>query len=183
MAPVTVVSLALWMTWAAYWIVAARSSPRGASLERSASRLVHLGAAVASLALLVTRPLEVAIPGGPAVAVVGDVVTGIGLAFAIWARVHLGANWSGRVELKEGHRVVRTGPYGWVRHPIYAGIVMAVAGSALVAGEVTALLAPVVMLAAYLRKVRMEEAVLLRTFGGEYEAYRRDVKAIVPFVV
>jgi len=52
-----------------------------------------------------------------------------------------------------------------------------------VAGEVTALLAPVVMLGAYLRKVRMEEAVLRRTFGDEYEKCRRDLKAIVPFVV
>lgn len=179
----TIVNLALWLTWAACWIVAARSAPRGASLERSASRFVHLGTALVSLALLVTKPLAVAIPGGPAVAVIGDVVTGLGLAFAIWARVRLGENWSGRVELKEGHRVIRTGPYGWVRHPIYAGIVMAIAGSALVAGEATALLAPVVMLAAYLRKIRMEEAVLLRAFGAEYEAYRRDVRALVPFVV
>lgn len=183
MAPATIANVILWLTWAAYWIVAARSAPRGASHERSASRLVHLGAAVASLALLVTRPLEVAIPGGPIVAVAGDAVTGIGLAIAVWARIHLGANWSGRIELKEGHRVVRTGPYGWVRHPIYSGIVIAIAGGALVAGEATALLTPVVMLAAYLRKVRMEEAVLLRTFGDEYEAYRRDVRALVPFVV
>jgi protein-S-isoprenylcysteine O-methyltransferase Ste14 len=100
-----------------------------------------------------------------------------------YPEVHLGAHGSGRIELKEGHRIVRSGPYGWVRHPIYAGIVMAIAGSALVAGEATALLAPVVLLAAYLRKVRMEEAVLLRTFGDEYQAYRRDVKALLLFVV
>lgn len=183
MAPTTNVNIALWLTWTAYWIAAARSAPRGASLERSASRLVHLGAAIASLALLVTHPLQAAIPGGPIVAVVGDVVTGIGLAFAIWARIHLGQNWSGRLELKKGHRVVRSGPYGLVRHPIYAGIIMATAGSSLVAGQATAFLAPVIMLTAYLRKVRMEEAVLLRTFGAEYEAYRRDVKALVPFLV
>jgi protein-S-isoprenylcysteine O-methyltransferase Ste14 len=79
--------------------------------------------------------------------------------------------------------VVRTGPYAWVRHPIYAGILVAIAGSALVARELTAALAVVIMTAAYWRKVRMEEAVLLKSFGPEYQSYRREVKALVPFIV
>ncbi len=182
MAPTTIVNLVLWLSWAAYWIIAARSTPRSASLERSASRFLHLGAALISLLLLLTKPLQIEIPGGLLVSLVGDLVTGLGLVIAIGARVHLGANWSGRIELKDGHRIVRTGPYGWVRHPIYSGIVVAITGSALASGELTALLAPAIMLAAYLRKIRMEETVLLRTFGTEHEAYRREVKALVPFV-
>jgi protein-S-isoprenylcysteine O-methyltransferase Ste14 len=110
-------------------------------------------------------------------------MTALGLMLAIWGRVHLGKEWSGRVELKPGHHLVRSGPYAWVRHPIYAGILWAVAGSALVARELTAALAVMVMLAAYRRKIRMEEAVLSKAFGAEYGAYRRVVKALVPFVV
>jgi len=183
MAIATIINLALWATWLAYWIVAARSAAHGASFERRGSRLLHLGAALASLALLVFRPFHLELPGGAVVAAAGDLVTGLGLAFAIWARIHLGQRWSGRVEVKPGHRVVRSGPYAWVRHPIYAGILVAVAGSALVARELTAALAVVIMALAYLRKVRMEEAVLLQSFGPEYQAYQREVKALVPFIV
>ena len=85
---------------------------------------------------------------GRARANIDHVVVGPPGVFAIDTK-----NWSGRVELKEGHRVVRSGPYGWVRHPIYAGIVMAIAGTALVTGEATALVAPVVMLAASASKL------------------------------
>jgi protein-S-isoprenylcysteine O-methyltransferase Ste14 len=183
MAVTPAINLALWIAWLTYWIVAARSAPRGASFERRTSRFLHLGAALISLAALLLRPVHFELPAGAAVDAAGDVVTGLGLAFAIWARIHLGQCWSGRVEVKQGHRVVRTGPYALVRHPIYAGILMAIAGSAIVAGELTAFLAVVIMTASYLRKVRMEEAVLLQSFGSEYEAYRREVKALVPFVV
>ncbi len=183
MAIATVINLALWATWLAYWIVAARSAPRGASFERRGSRFLHLGAALASVALLVFRPIHVRLPGAAGIEAAGDLLTGLGLAFAIWARLHLGQQWSGRVEVKPGHRVVRSGPYAWVRHPIYAGILLAIAGSALVARELTAALAVVIMAAAYWRKVRMEEAVLLQSFGPEYQAYRREVKALVPFIV
>jgi protein-S-isoprenylcysteine O-methyltransferase Ste14 len=179
----SIINLALWATWLGYWIVAARSVAHGASFERRASRLLHLGAALAALALLVFHPIHVGLPGGAAVDAAGDVVTGLGLAFAIWARLHLGRQWSGRVEVKQGHFVVRTGPYAWVRHPIYAGILVAIAGSAIVARELTSALAVVIMAAAYWRKVRMEETVLLHSFGPEYQAYRREVKALVPFII
>jgi len=182
MAVPSIINLAIWTAWLAYWIVAARSAARGASFERRASRFLHLGAALISLAALLLRPVHLGLPGGGAVDAAGDLVTGLGLAFAIWARIHLGQCWSGRVEVKQGHRVVRTGPYAWVRHPIYAGILIAIAGSAIVAGELTAFVAVVIMTAAYLRKIRMEEAVLLQSLGPEYEAYRREVKALVPFV-
>ena len=179
----SIINFAFWMAWLAYWIVAARSAAGGASFERRASRLLHLVAALISLAALLFRPVHFGLPCGGALDVAGDLVTGFGLAFAIWARIHLGQCWSGRVEVKQGHRVVRTGPYAWVRHPIYAGILMAIAGSAMVAGELSAFLAVVIMTAAYLRKIRMEEAVLRQSFGSEYEAYQREVKALVPFVV
>jgi protein-S-isoprenylcysteine O-methyltransferase Ste14 len=179
----TLINRALWLTWLGYWAFGARSAARGKSLEPRRSRLLHLGAILVSLALLFARPLHLGLPGGPMVDAAGDLITGLGLALTVWARVHLGQHWSGRVELKAEHRVVRSGPYAWLRHPIYAGVLLGVAGSAIVAGELTALLAVVVMLAAYLRKIRMEEAVLQETFGPEYAAYRRKVKALVPFVV
>lgn len=58
-----------------------------------------------------------------------------GLAFAVWARIHLGRNWSGTVTVKEDHELIRSGPYGIVRHPIYTGLLLAIAGTAIVFGE------------------------------------------------
>ena len=177
------INIGMWLGWFTYWAIAARSATRGTSSERRSSRLIQLAAVVVSVSLLGARLVHVGLPGGPWVDLVGNVVTVLGLAFAIWARRHLGANWSGRVELKEGHRVVRSGPYAIVRHPIYTGILVAIVGSAIIAREVTAFGAVLVMLAAFLRKIRMEETVLLGAFGTAYEKYRCEVKALVPFVV
>ena len=99
------------------------------------------------------------------------------------ARRHLGAQWSGRLEVKEGHRIVRSGPYAWVRHPIYAGILLGLVGSALVAHKLSACLAAFVMLAAYVRKIRMEERVLRRHFGSDWDTYCQQTAALVPFVL
>jgi protein-S-isoprenylcysteine O-methyltransferase Ste14 len=182
MSVAAVTNLALWLAWLACWIVAARSARRGASREGRASRLVHLGAALTSLACLVLSPLPCALPGRAILAGVGDALTCLGLGFAIWARVHLGQQWSGRVEVKQERRLVRSGPYAWARHPIYTGILLAIAGSALVVGELTAFLAVGIMGAAYLRKIRTEEAVLIDVFGGEYQRYQREVRALIPFL-
>jgi protein-S-isoprenylcysteine O-methyltransferase Ste14 len=62
------------------------------------------------------------------------------LGFSIWARVHLGKFWSSRVTLKEGHELIRSGPYAWVRHPIYSGIALAMIGTALFSGQWRALI-------------------------------------------
>ena len=73
---------------------------------------------------------------------VGVALTAAGVAIAIWARWHLGTNWSGVVTLKEGHELIRTGPYRTIRHPIYTGILLAFLGTAVALGEVRGLLVP-----------------------------------------
>jgi protein-S-isoprenylcysteine O-methyltransferase Ste14 len=173
----------LWIAWLVYWVLAARRSAPGRSAEPRWSRLLHLGAVVLALALLVRSPFHVALPGGRATCAIGDLLTGLGLALAVQARAALGRQWSGRVEVKEEKRLVRSGPYRWVRHPIYSGVLLAIAGSAVATRQVSALLAVVVMLAAYLRKIRREEVVLREAFGSAYDAYRREVRALVPFVL
>jgi protein-S-isoprenylcysteine O-methyltransferase Ste14 len=63
-----------------------------------------------------------------------------GVCFAVWARSHLGKYWSGRITLKEDHRVIQTGPYAWVRHPIYSGLLLALLGTVLTVGTLQACL-------------------------------------------
>jgi protein-S-isoprenylcysteine O-methyltransferase Ste14 len=115
--------------------------------------------------------------------VAGAALAVIGVAFAMWARRVLGSNWSGAVRITEGQYLVRTGPYAFVRNPIYTGMVLAVLGTALVAGTVGSLIGFVLVVLALWQKARVEERLLLEEFGEEYAAYQREVKFLVPFVV
>jgi protein-S-isoprenylcysteine O-methyltransferase Ste14 len=104
-----------------------------------------------------------------------------GLTFAVWARVHLGRNWSGSVTVKEGHELIRSGPYTYVRHPIYTGLITAVLGTAISSGTVRAALGLVIITLSLVRKLHTEEAFMRDTFPGEYQRYCAQVPALIPF--
>jgi protein-S-isoprenylcysteine O-methyltransferase Ste14 len=100
--------------------------------------------------------------------------------FLIWARRHLGVHWSGEITIKFDHRLIRSGPYRRIRHPIYTAMIGMMAGSAITSGEMHALLGFAIAGLAYARKIRMEEANLRRAFGAAYEGYRRETGALIP---
>ena len=102
------------------------------------------------------------------------------MGIAIWARRHLGSNWSGLVTFKRDHELICTGPYRWVRHPIYTGLLLAVLGTALVLGEWRGILALLLLIVAHTLKARREEALMARHFGSVYEDYRRKTGFLVP---
>jgi protein-S-isoprenylcysteine O-methyltransferase Ste14 len=103
-----------------------------------------------------------------------------GLALALWARVTLGRNWSGIVTFKENHELIRHGPYGHVRHPIYSALLMMVVGSVLAIGTLGALVGiPPIGLGVWL-KARQEEALMTQHFPSEYASYRSQVSALIP---
>jgi protein-S-isoprenylcysteine O-methyltransferase Ste14 len=114
--------------------------------------------------------------------VLGTVLTILGLCFTVWARVHLGRYWSGIITLKQGHRLIRTGPYQLTRHPIYTGLLAAVLGTAIAASTGDAFVGFVVFTAAYVVKARREEALLTREFGDEYTRFKQEVPTLVPLV-
>jgi protein-S-isoprenylcysteine O-methyltransferase Ste14 len=102
------------------------------------------------------------------------------MTFSIWARISLGRNWSGRVVVKEGHRLVSTGPYAFVRHPIYTGLLVALAGSALYDGSWRALLGLTCFAIGFWLKARSEEELLERELGDDYRAYQARTPMLVP---
>ncbi len=105
-----------------------------------------------------------------------------GFAFSWWARVYLGALWSGSITKKADHHVVDTGPYALVRHPIYTGILLAIYATAAVKGTLLGLLGAVIVTGGIWMKARLEERWLARALGaGAYEAYRRRVPMLIPF--
>ena len=104
-----------------------------------------------------------------------------GFAFAFWARAHLGRNWGMPMSLRQGHELVTSGPYAYVRHPIYSGITLAMIGSA-VALSILWLALFLLYFAYFLYSARAEEKMMLAQFPDTYPAYRHRTKMLIPFV-
>ena len=126
--------------------------------------------------------LDSILPAGSGVGWIGVVLVTIGLGLACWARWRLGKFWSGSVTLKVEHRIVRSGPYALTRHPIYTGLLAALAGTVLVQATLASVIGFSLILTGILVKIRQEEALLIRHFGEEYRRYQRDVPRLVPWV-
>ena len=106
-----------------------------------------------------------------------------GLLFAWWARIHLGRFWSSAITRKEGHRVVNTGPYALVRHPIYTGIIVALAATAAAQVTTSGFAGAVLIAFGLWLKARAEERFLMAELGTDaYGSYRRRVPMLVPFL-
>jgi protein-S-isoprenylcysteine O-methyltransferase Ste14 len=117
---------------------------------------------------------------GPALAVVALVLVFAGILFSFWARAHLGRNWSGEVMVKIGHTLITSGPYRWVRHPIYSGMTLALIGTALASGTLSGFLGLALILFAFLVRVRQEEALMRQTFPADYPAYSQRTARLIP---
>jgi protein-S-isoprenylcysteine O-methyltransferase len=122
------------------------------------------------------------VPHTPVIQLTGAAFTVAGCAFAIWARLQLGANWSGSATVKANHELVVTGPYALARHPIYTGLSLAIVGTALFVGECRALLAIVLLFLFLAVKMSQEERLMMETFPAEYPAYRERVKTLIPWI-
>ena len=179
-------ALMLWIGFSVYWTVAGRNSAPAKTPESRASKWFHqIALNLALLLLLLPVPGLTGwfVPQGLHFLVaVGAIVQAAFVLLAVWARRHLGRNWSGEVRIGVDHELVRTGPYQFLRHPIYTGMLGMFLGTAISSGQYHALLGLAILVLAYLRKTRLEEQILQQTFGAEYEAYRRATWALVPLV-
>ncbi|MEA3201823.1 MAG: hypothetical protein QOE90_3251 [Thermoplasmata archaeon] len=179
--------LPAWVTFWVVWLAGAFGNARTVRSAPGWDRLLLALAVVLGILAwrggLVGPPLRSAtIDEPPLLEALGVALLYAGVAFAVWARVTLGRFWSGMVTLKEGHQLVRHGPYAIVRNPIYTGILAMAFGSVLVLGELSVLLWALALLVTFLFKIRAEEKLLREAFGVEFDAYRRDVKSLVPYV-
>jgi protein-S-isoprenylcysteine O-methyltransferase Ste14 len=180
------ISAALWIVWTIYWLIAARFAAATQSSEGLLGRLGHLIPLYVGFFLLFYDPVHPLVgsrwPVNRAVRYAGDAVTAGGLLFAVWARIHLGRYWSGIITLKEGHRLIKTGPYHLVRHPIYTGMLTGMIGSLITIANFDAALGLVLVTAAFLIKLRREENLLVRQFGDEYRTFQAHTPALIPFL-
>ncbi|HEU5114450.1 MAG TPA: isoprenylcysteine carboxylmethyltransferase family protein [Candidatus Paceibacterota bacterium] len=112
---------------------------------------------------------------------IAAVISVVGISFAVWARLHLGRNWSPRPAVKEHHELVTSGPYAYVRHPIYSGIILLAFGAA-ISGSLVGVIALVFASIVYLFRIRKEERIMLGLFPDQYPAYQARTKKLIPFV-
>jgi len=185
----------IWLIFFVYWaveIIYETATRRSKKIEKREPLVVALSSRLTlwiAIFLVVTTyaqahyPLGAGfLPSSPITAYAGLGVGLCGILFAIWARITLGSNWSGDAVLKKGQVLVKNGPYGIVRHPIYTGVTIGIVGSAVAENTVTGLVAICfVLLFSYLR-IRDEERLMKEKFGVEYEDYARKVKAFVPWI-
>lgn len=181
--------LILWIAWLLCWYAAAFVTKRTVRHESLGSRLSHVlpltvGAWLIANQRLLPRPLAHRfIPGTETTYWTFAALTAAGLLFTVWARVHLGRNWSGTVTVKEEHQLITSGPYAVARHPIYTGLLTAILASALARGNWGALLGFAISCGALWHKLRLEESWMEQTFGADYVAYKSRVRALIPFIL
>jgi protein-S-isoprenylcysteine O-methyltransferase Ste14 len=178
---------AMWVGWVAYWLIAARDTKRTRWRQSPGSESLHgIPLLICTLLWLAPRWQPAALtaplwPRCPVLALVGTGLVAAGIGYACWARVHLGRNWSSKVVVKEDHALIRTGPYRLIRHPIYAGMLLALSGSAIAVAELRGFLALLFAFIGVLFRVRAEETRMTQTFP-EYTDYKRHSSALLPGV-
>jgi len=117
----------------------------------------------------------------PALGCAGAARTALGIGFAVWARVNLGRNWSARPAVKEHHEFLMTGPYAYVRHPIYSGIMLAALGTAFTSSVIGIGLFVFISITFALR-MNKEEKIMLELFPDQYPEYQKHTRRLVPFI-
>jgi len=176
----------LWIVFAVVWLVSAFKRKRTKQRESAAQRLTYvlpifLGWFIMNGYLVPGHWFRTRfLPGTDTVAWTGVALAALGIAFAFWARFHLGSNWSGVVTLKENHELIRSGPYRTVRHPIYSGILLALIGTAVAIGEMRALVAVAVIWLSFYIKARREESLLSREFGPRFAEHQQHTGMFFP---
>jgi protein-S-isoprenylcysteine O-methyltransferase Ste14 len=175
-----------WYALGVCWAVCALRVKQTKVREGAAGRLLHAGVMALVFLLLASDRLDVGflgrrfVPESSSLRDFGIFITFVGAAIAIWARYCLGQYWSARVTLKVDHRLIRSGPYTYVRHPIYSGLLLAMVGTALVIGEWRAVIAVLIAILEFSRKALKEEALLSTEFNDDYQEYRKHAGFLTP---
>lgn len=191
MAIFSIVTVALWAILFAYWIFSAftaKKTIRRASWWRGA--ILRLAVFMVIFMLIRLQLVDRAsfsrfmfsTATNAYLGVLGLVLCAAGVAIAIWARVNLGRNWGMPMSLREGHELVTTGPYRWVRHPIYSGFLLVMLGSAFTDGAFW-LVILIISAGYFIYSAKAEEKTMMEQFPDQYPAYMKRTKMLVPWVV
>ena len=174
-----------WFVFLAYWGISGLKTKRNintpSALRGGLFRLVIGVVVVVVLSQnnsfkILTTPIT-----NPALNIIGVVLCGLGIGFAIWARYHIGRNWGMPMSVKENPELVTSGPYRYIRHPIYTGVIFALLGTAL---DNTGIVFVIFLLFAtyFIYSAVKEEKAMMQEFPEQYPAYKQKTKMIIPLI-
>jgi protein-S-isoprenylcysteine O-methyltransferase Ste14 len=175
-----------WLVFVIYWIISAFKTRKTQKKEPFAWRYGVMLVEALGFTLLSSERTELGflghrlLPRSDALSIVSIVLVWIGIALALWARWHLGEYWSGRITLKEGHKLIRTGPYARLRHPIYSGLDLAAIGTALAIDRWRCIAGVGVIILGFWIKAKREEGLLAGQFGEEFQEHLRQTGFLLP---
>ena len=179
---------AMWIAFLAYWRIKAAGTKTAQRREPATSGILRALAFLVVIVLLSTTLIPLPWlyrqlwPSGIWPFWIGAAVTVVGLLFAVWARQHLGNNWSSAVTIRQGHELITTGPYAMVRHPIYTGILAGFLGTAIALAQVRGAVGLALIFLVLWAKLRLEEEWMRSRFGETYAAYAHHTAALVPYL-
>lgn len=179
---------AVWIAFLIYWMVKSINTKSTQRMESVVSRVLRALAVLAAIVLLSTNAFPLTWLYRPVWQQgfwpfwLGAAITVGGLLFSVWAREHLGRNWSHSVTIKEDHELITSGPYALVRHPIYTGILTGFLGLAIAISQVRGFVALVLIFVGFWSKLSIEEQWMRSQFGETYAEYVRRTAALVPYL-
>jgi len=177
-----------WWVFLIYWFISSFKVKRTIRRQSLVSRLITLLLVGGGFQMLFTSMAsDLAetrlVPESPFLDMMASVAALAGLVLTIWARRTIGENWSASVTLKADHELIQTGPYRFVRHPIYTGFLLLALGAAIIPFRTRSFAGVTLIFAGFWFKLRQEEALMTETFPDEYPRYKSRVKALVPWIL
>jgi protein-S-isoprenylcysteine O-methyltransferase Ste14 len=175
-----------WIIWVVWWVVAATRLNRMKKRESAGDFLLRWAILIGAFVLIFRSGWfngvgnRRFVPDDPQIRAAGAAITWIGLAFSIWARQHIGRYWSSSVSIRADHQLIRTGPYSRIRHPIYTGVLLGLAGTALADGRYGMILGFLIAVAVLTWKALREENLLKSEFGPAFEEHKRATGFFLP---
>jgi len=175
-----------WAAWAILWAAMAFFSKSNKRRESPGQRLQHVIPAMLGFLLLFREGVgspwftRAIFPDSPVLMLICVALTMLGLLFSVWARLALGSNWSGTVTIKANHQLIRRGPYRFIRHPIYTGMLTALLTTAITQRLVSGVLGFAVVYFALYRKALREESFLSQEFGDAFAEHQRHTGMFLP---
>lgn len=188
MSPGFALLLARWFWWllALIWLVMAFAIKKAKRTETPLERLLHIVPLLLGFWLIFGQvrafpslhyPL---LPAGSILWWTGLLITAMGIAISVWARLSLGANWSGIVTVKAGHELIRKGLYRLIRHPIYTGILLGAIGTGLIQSQLRDLLGFLILYITFYFKAKREESFLQQEFGTSFTEHQQNTGMFWP---